>query len=553
MADQVKQYKDFVAQVTDRLALPAIENYYPMADRPLAKHNGIEITGNFETDDDTTTGRLSYVTVLRDVNTLDPANGYGFAWMKGDGSLYNVYLVDNSPLANDLFISNTFVINENGENTWKAAAKYEILVNTIYSFKMMVGEDYSLSLYIWPANQAQPVTPLLNVGAPLGALSSIGDRFGIGVMGTNNCQWWYDDIVITSTVGIHTAVLYRLKARPSNFPVGTSATLNFYGYGIDGDSPNQLFGATAFIRTLTSGVWNWVEMGSNTSTNASDRMTTKISKEFTIGPEYISDDEFVDMLTTTTYATTSVTDLTTYYVSLEETIGSGVHVGGCADIYVNDPSKIVVAEQTINNITGIVELSAANGFLGPIHSIIDIQIAMVGDSFIPNQDWVYVPGDISNALSIYEYPYISFNPTLSNYKVKVIYRYYQNGDPIQTLMESDIYRYSGTSNVVKIMPPVFVRFNSIQFRGSITDSSIRKLLKDYVHSLTDTISLNEIINLLYLNGVTYIDIPSLDIGIIETDYLRQAQDEVTLVTTYTKPALSAFFTDNYEMVGIGRI
>ena len=147
--DQKKEYAKIVQSVADKLAMPAIENYYPIIDRPLTKHNGITITGNFETDDDTASGRLSYVTVLRDSNSLDPANGLGFAWMKGDGTMYNVYLVDNSPLANDLFISNTFVVNENGENTWKAAAKVEILVNTTYKFKLVIGEDYAISLKVW--------------------------------------------------------------------------------------------------------------------------------------------------------------------------------------------------------------------------------------------------------------------------------------------------------------------------------------------------------------------------------------------------------------------
>lgn len=553
MADQIAEYKKFVGEVTARLALPAIENYYPIADQLLTKHSGIQITGTFETDDDTTEGRLSYVTVLRDSEALDPANGYGFAWMKGDGTMFNVYLVDNSPLANDLFISNNFIVNSNGENTWKAAAKATILINTVYNFKLVIGEDYAMSLKIWASGDSEPVTNLAQIGAPNANLAAAGDRFGIGVMGTNNSQWWYDDIVINTSFGIHTAVLFRLRARSTDFPTYSKARVYFYGYGADGEDPSKIWGATAFMRVYTNSNWNWLEIGTNTATNTTDRARSEISKEFTVDSSTVSSDGFVDLLLTTTSATNTVTDLTAYYVSLESLMPSGIHAGGCADIYINDPSKIVVAEQTINNITGTVELSTANGFLGPLHSIVDVQIAVVGDSFVRNQDWILVSGNTSKAYSTHENPYIVFSPELSNYKVKVIYRYYQTGVAIQGLLESDTYRYSGTSNIQKIMPPVIVRFNNVTFRGSISDVNIRNILKNYVNGLTSsTISRTEIINLLYRYGVTYLDLSTLNIGIITADYLRVTEDEVELVSTYTLPALTAFYTDSYEMDGITR-
>lgn len=545
-------FQNAVQPIVNALYLPSIENYYPIMDTPLVQQAGIEINGNFETNDNTDTGRLSYVTVLRDANALDPANGYGFAWMKGDGSIYNVYLVDNSPLADDLFVSNNFIVSLNGENTWKASTKVVISPNTLYNFQLIVGADYALTLYIWDASTSQPGTPTLYIGAPKAPLSANGTLFGIGVMGTMNCQWWYGDIVITSSSGIHTAVVYRLKARDTDFPVGSTASVNFYGYGVDGQAPNQLWGATLFINTYTNGVGDWVQLGTNAATNTTNHAVTLISEDIVVGPTYVSPDGFIDILATTSYATTDVTNLTTYYASLEAPVGSGIHSGGCADIYVNDSSNIVVAQQIVNNVTGTVALNTANGFLGPIHSIIDVQIAMVGDSFVPNQDWTLVSGDVSRAFSLYENPYIMFSPALSNYQVQITYRYYVTGSSMQTLISSDAYRYSGTSNLIKIMPPVLVSFDTLTFRGSISDTAIRTLLQNYVNGLTTTISLSEIINLLYSNGVTYIDIPNLYIGITSTDYMRNTQDEIQLVSTYTLSTLTAFYTDSNEMDGIAR-
>ena len=264
------------------------ENFYPIMSAPLTKHSGIDVTGRFTTDDDTTTGRLSYITVLRDADSADPSNGFGFAWSIGDGVNYNIYLVDHSPLANDLFISPTFVVNPQGENAFRAAARVEILANTTYLFRLTIGEDYSSEIRIWAEGSGEPGIADAIVGAPL-IVNANGTNFGIGVLGTYNCEWWYDDLKIETTSGVHTAVLYRMKARSANFPDTTLTRINHYGYGYDGTD----WGLNAYIKRKVDTVWVWSGIGSNISQDITDKNVTKISNEFTIDSDYRDADDFI--------------------------------------------------------------------------------------------------------------------------------------------------------------------------------------------------------------------------------------------------------------------
>jgi len=547
----ILEYQRIIKQIGEYGRVEISNNYYPIAHTPIPIHNGIDITGTFETNDSTEAGRMSYVTILRDSASLDPANGYGFCWSKGDGSLYNIYLVDNSPLANDLFVNKDLVIQPQGDNAWKAAGKFVIAINTVYHFKLSVFEDYRMELRLWTSTE--PVAPTLSCAAPNMLPSAIGTEFGISVMGTQNSLWWYNDVLITTSTGVHTAVLFKMKARDTDFPNGSNVAFNYYGYGHDG-AGSPLYGISAFAWIINSGIGSWTPIGTNTSTNSSDKMTTKISYPFVMDSVHRDSGEFAYFLTTSTYASESVTNVSTYYAHLQSNIASGVHAGGCADIYVNDPSKIVLAENSLNNITGNINLTEGNGFYGPIHSIIEVQTALINDPLVRNSDWSVVSANLGAVYSTEEYPYLSFDPGLINMKVRVVYRYWQNGTNVQALLNSDKYRYSGSSNLAKITPPTIVTVNTLNYKGSPSETAVKLALKEYVNSATANISIADIANTLYNIGVVYIDFPNIDIEITKYNYLRVESDPVSLIDSYSLDSdLSAFFADETSLQGVTRI
>ena len=548
-------YKVILLDIINQISPASAQNFYPVFTTPLALNNGITITGTLETDDDTTDGRMSYVTVLRDPSSADPANGYGFAWMKGNGTAYNVYLVDNSILADDLFINPSFIVNPPGDNAWKAAAKVVINQSTdplpaVYNFELVINIDYAMQLRIWAVGNSRPVSPTMYCGAPLDGPVASGSNIGFGVLGTSNARWWYDDILVQTSNGVHTAALFKLKARTTNFPNNSNVTLQYYGYGND---TNGNYGLTLFLYQQVNNVWTWVQIGTNTSTSATSKNLTLIQDTFTINGNYRDVNNDINLLATTTYAANAVTDVTTYYVDLETTVPSGVHTGGCADIYVNDPTQVVVATNTINNINGIIDMSPANGFYDPVHSIISISTALVGNTLTENTDWNLNSISPAYAYSMQEYPYLEFNPQWLNYKMNIVYRYYQNGAAVQALVSSPSNRFGGTSNLAKVIPPTVVTINQFAYRGSITVAAFTLLVQNYINSSIATISLNDILNLAYQNTISYIDLSNVDIEITAYDYLRNISDPVPLTTSYTLNGITAFFADSTSLSGIQRL
>jgi hypothetical protein len=542
------EYLTFLKQLVGMLSPSTMGNYYPILHTTIGLHSGIDITGKFYTDDSSENGKLSYVTVLRDANSVDPSNGMGFAWMKGDGTKYNVYLVDNSPLANDLFITESFIVQSQGDNAWRAAKALEILPSTYYKFRLSISVNYEMSVTIWPATSNEPSTPTVHIGAPVAGPSASGSEFGISVMGTENCIWYYDDIEITTSAGVHTAILFKMKADTPDFPESTQATFNFYGWGSDyASSPN--YGISLFIWNNDTGAWEVA--GTNTSTNSTDRELTKIAHNFyPTANEYRDDSNFVHFLATSTESELSVTEVNPYYVNLQTTVPSGVHTGGCADIYINDPDKIVIAENSYTIPADRIDLSITNGFYLPIHSIVEVQISLLGDNLIRNQDWSYVSLTPEKAYSTQDLAYLDFSGAYSNLMVNVVYRYWQSGTDVQTLLDSDDYRYHGTSNLAKIMPPIIVQIDNLGYRGTFNTTAAKVALKEYINNCTISVTKSDIYNVLYGLGATYIDIANTSISIIEYDYLHLQHDAIELTDSYTKPDLSAFFADDRSLSGV---
>lgn len=544
-------YAKLVKSFLDLYVTPAT-NHYPILSAPLDFHAGITVTGKFETNDTSESGRLSYVTVLRDGASKDPSNGYGFAWAKGDGTTFNVYLVDNSPLANDLFITDNFIVQANGENTWKAAAKVVLTPNTQYSFTLTIDPYYAMSLHITQVGGSTVLENLHIGGVTVSGLSEPaagvdGSHFGISVLGTQNSLWWYDDIEVKKDVGIHSAVLFKYKTPTSIIPNNTQVTLDYYGYGNDGEGHN---GLTLFLYEKQLGIWNWVEIGSNTAGSSTNRGATRITTDFVMGSSFRNDNDEVQALATTTYANTAVTSVSTYFTELHTATSSGVHTGGCADIYINDPSKILLAERIVTA-GSTVALTTDNGFYSPLHSIISVQESLLNQELIENIDWALASGSLTSAFSVNESPYLSISDDFVNHDLRVVYRYYHSGEDVQTLLNSKQYRYSGTSNLAKIMPPVIVSVNNLGFRGKISEQAVRNAIKTYINTLSgDSLLLTDVLNVVYATGVSWIDVANIDITITAYNYRRENADPVTLTSEYTKAGISAFFCDDTSLVGV---
>ncbi|MFA6295421.1 MAG: hypothetical protein WC666_03280 [Candidatus Paceibacterota bacterium] len=524
------------------------EDYYPILHTSLTVHNGISLSGKFKTST-TDTGAISYVTVLRQVDSIAPADGLGFAWTIGDGSKYNVYLVDSNPLNDDLMLNENFLLQNAGENTFLSAGKGTINTNIQYSFRMDVGLNYSIDLWIWPTSEgALNVNGVNTIKLTHSGFTprSDGEHFGIGVLGTKGAEWYYDDLLIESSASLHTSALFKLKADSSLFPNGSSATVKFYGYGYDGTT----YGLKAFMyKPLTVA---WEEIGSNTSTNVTPSANTLISKTFTMGTTYRDGSDFIYFMVTTPDTGLAPSEVTTYYVSLENTSPDGIHIGGKSDIYIEDPINIVTAEQVVDNIDGRINLSSANGFASPILNVARVTVESTGDELTEFSDWALYSDNTGLAYSTREVPYLSVDPAYNLLQLRVAYRFNQKGTSIQSLLDSSEYRFIGTDSLAKIMPPVIIRVNNLEYKGTTTVDQVKELIKLYVLD-NKVIVVSEIIALLMSNGATFIDTTTLDIQAYEYDHLRNVTTISSITTSYSIPSFRSGYTDAYDLTGVVKL
>ncbi|MBP9743628.1 MAG: hypothetical protein KBD37_09750, partial [Burkholderiales bacterium] len=244
-------------------------DFMPIVTKPITQHNGIEIQGTFKFSDSTTERipPMCYVTVRRDPTDPYPHNGFGFAFSKmsyteNTSGIFNIYLVDNSPLVDEVFLYNENILQENGVNNFLAAGSRELVNNTIYRFKLQINEYNSSKLWIIGGTATEnsidmdsglsssPYYPSghvsVNVSGYIVSMparyyayepQSNGDTFGIGVLGTKQGQWYFDDLQIHSIIPNYPFAYFYLKI-PSNIVNTTQpALLEWDGYGVWGDAP----------------------------------------------------------------------------------------------------------------------------------------------------------------------------------------------------------------------------------------------------------------------------------------------------------------------------
>ncbi len=170
-------------------------DFAPVLHRVVPKHSNIKMSCTFNTSDPSTSGNFSYITFWRSPNGVAAHDGVGIAYKKGDGNLYNFYIVDNDFLSDGIYITEKIVREDTGINNFIAGGKFEILTNTTYNISLKILEDYSIIAKIWndgtsePADGASPGADylIINSGAKLTAYRTAAEEehhFGISVPNT---------------------------------------------------------------------------------------------------------------------------------------------------------------------------------------------------------------------------------------------------------------------------------------------------------------------------------------------------------------------------------
>ncbi|MGV8130477.1 MAG: hypothetical protein ACP5N7_00060 [Candidatus Pacearchaeota archaeon] len=547
-------------------------DFMPVVTKPITQHNGIEIIGTFRFNDPTATRipPMCYVTVRRDATDPYPHNGLGFAFSKMSYSdttsgIYNVYIVDNSALVDEVFMYNEIVLQENGVNNFLAAASRELLNNTTYRFKLRINEYNSARLWLLGGNSNENNVDI-DTGLSESAYNSTsnysgylittapryyeyepqsdGTNFGIGVLGSRQGEWFFDDIQINSIIDNYPFAYYQIKIPNSLIGTTKSATLEWEGYGVWGSSP--YIGSSGVQAWLATAGGSWEKIGEHAwIPGHPDINERKITKNISNINDY-NIGNYCHLYVTTTQAN-SEAKLYTDYVHLSSVVPSGIHTGNMLDVYVKDTTKI--ARDTYSGIGSTLYLNSTT--LGPI-------VAVRG---VTNYNIELIPGDpdigylVSSpvadlAFSTNEQVEVTFSASTD---AVIEYLYYTDGSAIQNFVNSDNLRYPGINILVKTLPPVIITINNLEYVGNIDSTTMRLKLIDYILGLTNEFDISKMLLYMQSVGATAFNLDTIDVIVEHYDYTRTLVYKGPVTTSYVLRDMGMFYTDTNELIGVIRV
>jgi len=533
----------------------------PVFHRGIDQNKGIRITGSFSTTYSGIPSPLSYITVGRSPNGVAVHDGLGLAWRTGNISEnhYNVYLVDNNILSDDVPIHTNNMIIEDNINNFLAYGKTDIQPNTTYKFGMEIDDTWGMRVCIYsgtfggnpdfdnPYSESVPSGYIMSMGARLEGHEpqAGGNEFGLSVMGTDGKDWIYDDLKITTIVEGYTASLFKLYANPGNFSSTDPAQLYLVGAGNNG------FGVSGMSWYVwnTSGTAAWNYIASNSGATTSQVI-------YNLDPlnSYLDESNFVSVMAMVNLPSAEG-ELNIDYVKLSTVPPSGVHIGHMSDIYIHAPSKIVRASVEIAAIGGIVDLMTYVNLpifeIEEVYYTADPEVPLIRDSSDPATRYI-----VNNPKPYYTY---SMEEDLSlsvpvDANVTVVYTYYSDCADIQSFVESDENRLPTTDVLVKAAPPASITINSLSFRGTISETDARTKIATWINELVrETFEVSDLINYLYLNGVTYVDLSGLDISVILYNVDGSIADSTTISNSYSISLPNTFYTDTLKLAGVTKL
>ena len=546
-------------------------NFLPVVTKNITQHNGIDITGEFHFQDYSSglVTPMCYVTVRRNESQPFPSNGFGFAFGKMDpngpsSGIYNVYLVDNSHLLNEVMLYNEIILQNNGINNFLAAGRRELVTGTTYQFKLRINEynaaklwivddDVDLdtglddNIYVWrDADGTYVNAPTSGYIVSMGARSyeyepqSQGNAFGLGVLETNEGNWFFDNIRIKSIIDHYPFAYFKMKLPTSLRGSSTnSALFEWDGYGTWNDATGS--GIQLWFQQNDG---DWEKIGEHTWIPGAPIDGRRIRKEIDDISDYNIGNNLNVYVTTLESHTKPI--LYTDYVHLSTLMPSGVHQGNLLDVYIHDPSKI--SRATIDITTNeLWDISAIGPIVG-IRSVSEGGILLIeGDP-----DIGYIINTLNESLAFSNQDQIRID-TETSITVTVEYLYYEDGLSAQSYTNSDSFRYPGLDILVKAMPPVIISIDNLEYTGGPDSSVMREKVVEYINDLTNEFDVSKLVIYMQSLGASSFNLDTIEINAEAYDVYRNITYHGPVTTNYVITDTGGFVTEADEVLGIIKV
>lgn len=548
----LNELQGLVDEIQKRKRPQNFNSVSPVFQRQLSKHQGIQIEGTFWTDDSSENGKISYVTVNRNQDIAVPWDGIGFAWRKGDGSKYNLYIVDNDALSEEIFVGNESMLTQTGGiNDFLVAGKKQITTETEYDFTMKIYSHFGIDLWIYESNNSPAELNAANRDLTMGQTypkyepQAAGEDFGLAVQETSNSSWRYRDIVITNITQFYPMHLFKMKTPTESFADGKQFIVNYYGIG-HGENNNAL-------KFYINKDDNWVKIGENTAGESDTIEQKKIIKTLSSIEDYRDTQDYIYLLATPYNYQDSTHNIESNYISVDNVLPSGIHRGNVVDIYTEAKSQIeqTTLSTTLTDNKLYLQNESSTNF--PVADIISISRTTTGSELVEGTDYVVSHVKTETSFSTRDNILITFDASFVGIGVTVAYRYYTDGSAVQSLVESADYRNPGQDPLFKIMPLTIVNLNTFEYKGLVSVEEMKEALVEQINNISDGIlEISDLIGAAYDAGATYVNLTTTDVSVREYDYLGN-YTESKVTDSHTISGLKTYFADTTSVAGVSKV
>lgn len=242
----------------------------------------------------------------------------------------NVYIVDNNPMHGDGYASK-YIIDPLSGLSYIEAGTHLIKKDNTYGFEISIQGDDSIVFRIRDITGGGEIADVLESGATTTLSTYLNDAdadsFGISVYDTCGYQWWYDDIKIEKLANEYAAMYFSMDV--SGMPDILQVELGATGVAPTGDG-------------FVAEVWNeeYSSWDNILRYGLSDHATV-LSKTFS-KREYSNEGMVtIRVRTLGTSNTQETADIDVDSIRIVRGMAPGIHIGGCLDVYIDDPDAKV--------------------------------------------------------------------------------------------------------------------------------------------------------------------------------------------------------------------
>lgn len=623
--------KEAINKILDQLAAlrqPAnYGNLSPVLHKNIKQHTGIDIDVTMSTTDSSEDGTMCYITVLRNDEIYIPFDGYGLAWRKQPGFitrlnedayggdteqrdadiakfedyfgvnpvdqnlvgnlsnpvndqywLYNMYMVDNNALDEDIIIGTTKVFDSmNGINQYLQRAKYWIEDGIDYDFRVEITNNLGTKIKV-KENTAGTFDEIMDKGATypsyvpnagenintgdstVDALNSTRGHFGIGVLSTRGYEWTVKDTFVRSNTQTFPMHLFKFKIDYDKWAGGATDnfTVDYWGVGYD---PNQYLvdGNTGNSRTQAS-IWNagtssWELLGTHTAEVSDSATSKKLSREFTGLSSYADTSDYIYIAASAAnfgagYEDNTDHNLITYYVQISNPDAGTIALGNAIDVYCHAPSQLkqgsAVYTADANGVINITEPYIAD--------IVEVREAL-SNIAIPSSEYDIYNLKPGESFGLDNQIRIATSTAYDGAQLRVIYRHWSEASAINAFLNAPENRYPAVTVKEKAAPPTIITINSLEYSGDLDVNVAKAEMIDYINGIEDgVLEKSDLVQILNDLGATFVSL-SMDIEIKQYDILFNYNISPFDSDRYTIPSntIGYFYTDNTLVGGITKV